>query len=234
MQGASLGLQCGRTCWRGRVWCKSRTPSATTTSSTRCAHTNALPARLLWRTSAGFLPAVTGATTCWGLLATPWPTSLQAASRLTRRSHVQLCDGASSAERKAWFLEPAQKFRYLNQSSCFSLPRVDNAAEYQVAPRPLQSGCKRLFPGSVTHMPWEVWKSDQALVSPCLSVACPVKADPCVQCSLYVHALCSMCSCVSLQGAGAPQPAAPSGAGSADCVARLMRRVVCCSTRGER
>ena len=47
---------------------------------------------------------------------------------------MQLCDGASSAERAAWFLEPAQKFRYLNQSSCFSLPRVDNAKEYAVSP----------------------------------------------------------------------------------------------------
>ena len=43
-----------------------------------------------------------------------------------------MCDGASSEERAAWALLPAQKFRYLNQSSCFTLPRVDNAQEYQV------------------------------------------------------------------------------------------------------
>ena len=44
---------------------------------------------------------------------------------------AQLCDGASSEERAAWALQPAQKFRYLNQSSCFTLSRVDNAQEYQ-------------------------------------------------------------------------------------------------------
>lgn len=47
---------------------------------------------------------------------------------------VQICDGASSAERAAWRLKPAQEFRLLNQSNCYTLPRVDNAEEYMVGP----------------------------------------------------------------------------------------------------
>ncbi|KAK9815009.1 hypothetical protein WJX73_004719 [Symbiochloris irregularis] len=49
-----------------------------------------------------------------------------------RNYHIfyQICDGASSAERAAWHLKPAKEFKLLNQSSCYTLPRVDNAEEY--------------------------------------------------------------------------------------------------------
>lgn len=55
-----------------------------------------------------------------------------------RSFHIlyQLCAGASAAERAAWHLPPAadaaKSFAYLSQSSCFSIPDVDNAEEYQV------------------------------------------------------------------------------------------------------
>lgn len=45
---------------------------------------------------------------------------------------LQICDGASSAERAAWQLKPAKEFKLLNQSNCYTLPRVDNAEEYMV------------------------------------------------------------------------------------------------------
>lgn len=51
---------------------------------------------------------------------------------LVTGSTVQLCDGASSAERQRWFLKPPQEFHYLNQSTCYNLPRVSNADEYRV------------------------------------------------------------------------------------------------------
>ncbi|KAK9844720.1 hypothetical protein WJX74_005896 [Apatococcus lobatus] len=43
----------------------------------------------------------------------------------------QLCYGASEEERERWSLKNAQDFHYLNQSSCYDLPRVSNAKEYQ-------------------------------------------------------------------------------------------------------
>ncbi|MEW5300071.1 MAG: hypothetical protein WDW36_003028 [Sanguina aurantia] len=57
-----------------------------------------------------------------------------------RNYHIfyQLCDGASAAEKAAWHLRPAQEFHYLNQSSCFTLPRVDNAEEYQLTIRAME------------------------------------------------------------------------------------------------
>ena len=45
---------------------------------------------------------------------------------------AQLCDGATPAERQAWQLGPAKEYHYLNQSSCYQLKDVDNAAEYKV------------------------------------------------------------------------------------------------------
>jgi hypothetical protein len=48
------------------------------------------------------------------------------------RSCLQLCEGATPEERKRWFLKPASEFHYLNQSTCYQLPRVDNAEEFQV------------------------------------------------------------------------------------------------------
>ena len=45
---------------------------------------------------------------------------------------LQLCDGATPAERQAWQLGPAKEYHYLNQSSCYQLKDVDNAAEYKV------------------------------------------------------------------------------------------------------
>lgn len=45
---------------------------------------------------------------------------------------LQLCDGASAAEKEKWSLRPPQEFHYLNQSSCYNLPRVSNAEEYRV------------------------------------------------------------------------------------------------------
>ena len=45
---------------------------------------------------------------------------------------LQLCDGASSAEKERWCLKPPQEFHYLNQSTCYNLPRVSNADEYRV------------------------------------------------------------------------------------------------------
>ena len=46
---------------------------------------------------------------------------------------LQLCDGASPPEQQAWHLLPAKEFHYLNQSSCYNLPRVSNAEEYTVS-----------------------------------------------------------------------------------------------------
>lgn len=52
-----------------------------------------------------------------------------------RNYHVfyQLCDGASTEERAALQLRPANEFRYLNRSSCFELRGVSNAEEYAVS-----------------------------------------------------------------------------------------------------
>ena len=47
-------------------------------------------------------------------------------------SWLQICDGCSDEERRLWSLKPAKEFHYLNQSSCYTLPRVDNAEEYKV------------------------------------------------------------------------------------------------------
>mgnify|MGYP001810307532 CR=1 FL=1 len=44
---------------------------------------------------------------------------------------VQLCDGATEAERAALRLKPAKAFRYLNRSTCFDLRGVSNAEEYR-------------------------------------------------------------------------------------------------------
>ena len=46
---------------------------------------------------------------------------------------LQLCDGASAAERQNWQLGEAKEYHYLNQSSCYQLKDVDNAAEYKVS-----------------------------------------------------------------------------------------------------
>lgn len=50
-----------------------------------------------------------------------------------RNYHIfyQLCDGASTEEKAKWFLKPAKEFIYLNQSTCFELPNVNNAQEYK-------------------------------------------------------------------------------------------------------
>lgn len=45
--------------------------------------------------------------------------------------NLQLCDGASDAERAALRLKPAKQFRYLSQSNCFDLRGVSNAEEYR-------------------------------------------------------------------------------------------------------
>ena len=45
---------------------------------------------------------------------------------------LQLCDGASEAERQSWQLGSSNEYHYLNQSSCFELKDVDNAEEYKV------------------------------------------------------------------------------------------------------
>ena len=50
---------------------------------------------------------------------------------------LQLCDGASPEERQVWRLGQAKEFHYLNQSSCYQLKDVDNAAEYKVPSPPL-------------------------------------------------------------------------------------------------
>ena len=44
----------------------------------------------------------------------------------------QVCDGAEPEERAEWELLDAREFKYLNKSSTFTLPRVDNAEEYRV------------------------------------------------------------------------------------------------------
>jgi hypothetical protein len=53
-----------------------------------------------------------------------------------RNYHVfyQLCDGATPEEREAWSLGEASSFSYLNHSSCYELPGVNNAEEYKVCP----------------------------------------------------------------------------------------------------
>ena len=56
---------------------------------------------------------------------------------------LQLCDGATPAERQAWQLGPAKEYHYLNQSSCYQLKDVDNAAEYKVCPSILHSKISR-------------------------------------------------------------------------------------------
>ncbi|KAG1657561.1 hypothetical protein FOA52_006761 [Chlamydomonas sp. UWO 241] len=50
-----------------------------------------------------------------------------------RNYHIfyQLCDGASPEERARWRLRPVREYHYLNRSTCFELPRVDNAAEFR-------------------------------------------------------------------------------------------------------
>ena len=56
--------------------------------------------------------------------------------QLTRSLMLQLCDGATTAERQAWQLGKAKEYHYLNQSSCFQLKDVDNGAEYKVLENP--------------------------------------------------------------------------------------------------
>ena len=46
--------------------------------------------------------------------------------------NMQLCDGASPAERASWQLGAPEEYHYLNQSSCTQLKGVDNAEEYKV------------------------------------------------------------------------------------------------------
>eukprot|EP01025_Chloroclados_australasicus_P055566 TRINITY_DN6759_c0_g1_i2.p1 TRINITY_DN6759_c0_g1~~TRINITY_DN6759_c0_g1_i2.p1 ORF type:complete len:1608 (-),score=236.01 TRINITY_DN6759_c0_g1_i2:671-5494(-) len=50
-----------------------------------------------------------------------------------RNYHIfyQLCEGATAAEKKKWFLKPPQEFFYLNQSTCYQVERFDNTEEYQ-------------------------------------------------------------------------------------------------------
>lgn len=48
---------------------------------------------------------------------------------------MQLCDGATPEEAELWRLQPANTFKYLNRSTCYTLPRVDNAEEYRVRSR---------------------------------------------------------------------------------------------------
>ena len=57
---------------------------------------------------------------------------------------VQICDGATMEEREAWRLRPAKEFRMLNQSNCYTLPRVDNAVEYGVCTHPPRAVCRSL------------------------------------------------------------------------------------------
>mmetsp|Transcript_16539 Transcript_16539/g.49488 ORF Transcript_16539/g.49488 Transcript_16539/m.49488 type:complete len:1726 (-) Transcript_16539:622-5799(-) len=54
-----------------------------------------------------------------------------------RNYHVfyQLCDGATPEEAELWRLQPANTFKYLNRSTCYTLPRVDNAEEYRATRR---------------------------------------------------------------------------------------------------
>ncbi|KAG1653209.1 hypothetical protein FOA52_006734, partial [Chlamydomonas sp. UWO 241] len=58
-----------------------------------------------------------------------------------RNYHIfyQLCSGASAADVARWRLLPAQQYHYLNQSSCFELPGVDNAEEYKATVRAMTS-----------------------------------------------------------------------------------------------
>jgi myosin-5 len=53
-----------------------------------------------------------------------------------RNYHIfyQLCSGAAAEDVARWRLLPAEQYHYLNQSSCFELPGVDNAEEYKVGP----------------------------------------------------------------------------------------------------
>jgi hypothetical protein len=46
--------------------------------------------------------------------------------------HMQLVDGASPEDRERLHLSRPQDYHYLNQSSCTTLPGVDNAEEYRV------------------------------------------------------------------------------------------------------
>lgn len=51
-----------------------------------------------------------------------------------RNYHIfyQICDGASKEQAARWYLQAATQFRYLNQSTCYELPGVNNAEEFQV------------------------------------------------------------------------------------------------------
>lgn len=45
---------------------------------------------------------------------------------------LQICEGATPDERARWKLTKAQDYHYLNQSTCYELPGVNNAEEYKV------------------------------------------------------------------------------------------------------
>jgi myosin-5 len=53
-------------------------------------------------------------------------------SYLSWYMNLQVCDGASPEEKARWQLTAAKDYHYLNQSTCFTLPGVDNAKEFRV------------------------------------------------------------------------------------------------------
>lgn len=71
----------------------------------------------------------------------------------------QLCDGASAEQRELWRLQPAQAYRYLNQSTCYQLPGADNAEEFKVGCRGY--GARRVVPlvlWMCCAVGWAGWK----------------------------------------------------------------------------
>ena len=63
----------------------------------------------------------------------------------------QVCDGAEPQEQAEWELLDAREFKYLNKSSTFTLPRVDNAEEYRVRLGICEIRCSQASKGSVVR-----------------------------------------------------------------------------------
>lgn len=90
------------------------------------------------------------------------------ATGLHPASPLQLCDGASEAERAALRLKPAKAFRYLNQSNCFDLRGVSNAEEYRRTRRSMSVvGIPEVRAGGVVGGWLAGWLGRLVHVGPC-------------------------------------------------------------------
>ena len=118
---------------------------------------------------------------------------------------VQLCDGATPEEAELWRLQPANTFKYLNRSSCYTLPRVDNGEEYRVRRSGSSPAAAHREVGGAGGLP---------------PVEVPVKLSTALSVKLQVELLrgqpplcCSICSVQTKRAvASGSQPAAGAGA----------------------